>query len=136
MLQTSEQLPLLISQSGWWNEPNKTRTKAGETTKQRRKFPTTLYYPSTTPYNPLKHFRLDNDTGAIEGMYYSMKQHYMKPENQKKADHLVRDIMKKHDQAKGIPEQYTWVSIEQKVEGKLKNKYLREEVKDFGISDI
>lgn len=68
-------------------------------------------------------------------MYYSMKRFYIKPENQKKADHKVRDIIDDHDKEKGISPQYTWLSIEQNKLGRMKHDYLTnyEELKDLSF---
>lgn len=119
----------LISQSGWWQPANKTRTPG--TTKTRRTKKTR--YPTTTS---TKIPKTEDEPGGLERMYYSMKQQYNKPGKRKEADHQVRDIIKKYDQEKGVSEQYTWVSIEEEAEGSMHNSDLKKRLTKFGVSDI
>uniref|UniRef100_A0A8D8SXL5 Uncharacterized protein n=1 Tax=Cacopsylla melanoneura TaxID=428564 RepID=A0A8D8SXL5_9HEMI len=118
---TFDEYETWFDSSGFWNPPNKLRPNVS--TKKRRKFKTTIIVQSTTESDILD----DDDgvTGNLEGLYYSLKGYYGKPENQKELDRKAKNIIKKFDQDKGLTH-YTWVSIEDKALGKMSHDKLKD----------
>ncbi|KAL1461123.1 hypothetical protein WDU94_013053 [Cyamophila willieti] len=119
---TFDEYETWFDSSGFWNAPKKMRPNA--TTKKRRKFKTTLEPTTTTERDLLEEDDDDGVTGALEAMYYSLKRHYVKPENRREAAQKVKKMIQKHDVDHNITH-YTWVSIEDKALGKMKHENLK-----------